>query len=680
MEINGSQKKRLREALLSAFPTYKDLEMMVCDEFGENLSSIAGNGNLKHTIFELIRWAIAQGRLEELIDAAHEQNTHNPQLKSISKELGYSEGSNPKLSNDEIEPLDAGDQKVKELGGSPTHPPELISNLPIEEQSPANPAHHPTKPSVLVNLIHPLIKSVIICIIVILLFSVLINYSFNMPISAPFFSLKSSPTNDLRNIISSTNDLSSIELCDGPCALDIDRSDSSLKHLAANELQQQHHNAACAYLEWATKKDQTDAEAKIYYEDQCGSRIDGLPLQCPCINYVAAIALAKEQHIADATYTDPTIYNNGANRSIIQAVYLQQKSWNQSHKNGPPMYIFVANVGDVSDIQHASEWQQVVAQKIISLQQTGGEHHINGVVGLPQGTNTLMDLLNQNAIPMISIASLSENNSTNQQYLLSIAPSIETEMSGAAYFISENILKSQNSIHIGVFYYKSNAQYQKMASTFENMLPHSNKWDDQPYDSLPQNTSLDVEYLAEQAAGSYDAIFFAGPVNDLLTFITTLRKTDATTPVLACNTTNQSVYYYQPPLVKKSLQNVYFTAFAYHDTEKYTGRPRSPMIGEFGQTYDPESIHSGDIYTYKLPASDAILAYDAMGTFTYLMNHYGVEHLPDWQSQRAFLANNPPTLTGGIVTFMKTSNTLQVKTVLLLQIGSGGISYLDKKV
>ena len=253
-------------------------------------------------------------------------------------------------------------------------------------------------------------------------------------------------------------------------------------------------------------------------------------------------------------------------------------------------------------------------------------------------------------------------------------------MSAAVQFLSHDIMKDKKPIHVGVFSYKSKDPYEQIVSTFKSMLPSGNKSDDQLYDSLPQNTSLDVEHLAEQAAGTYDAIFFAGPVNDLLTFITTLRKTDATTPVLACNTTNQSVYYYQPPLVKKSLQNVYFTAFAYHDTEKYTGRPRSPMIGEFGQTYDPESIHSGDIYTYKLPASDAILAYDAMGTFTYLMNHYGVEHLPDWQSQRAFLANTPPTLTGGIVTFMKTSNTLQVKTVLLLQIGSGGISYLDKKV
>ena len=187
--------------------------------------------------------------------------------------------------------------------------------------------------------------------------------------------------------------------------------------------------------------------------------------------------------------TDPAIYNNGVSRSILQAVYLQQKAWNQAHSNGPAMYIFVANVGDVSDTQHASQWQQQVAQQIISLHQAGSEHYINGVVGLPQGTHSLIDWLNLNAIPMISIASLSENNTTNQPYLLSVAPSIETEMSAAASLISKNILKSQNSIHIGVFYYKSKAQYQTMASTFENMLPHSNKWDDQPYDSLPQNTA-----------------------------------------------------------------------------------------------------------------------------------------------------------------------------------------------
>lgn len=495
---------------------------------------------------------------------------------------------------------------------------------------------------------------------------------------------------NVQSTVSSSDSPPYTGLCDGRCAVDIDRLDGLPKSLATTELKNGHLKAACAYLALASKEDTTDAEAKIYYEDQCGggSGNNVAPLSCPCINYIAAIALAHEQQLTEATYTmytnpavynDSTIYNNGVSRSILQAVFLRQKDWNEIHRNGPTMYIFVANVGDVNNIRYAPQWQQNVAQQIITLQQTDREHHIDGVVGLPSGMDTFISQLSQIAIPMISIASLSSNDAYN--YLLSVAPTTEIEMSAATHFLAQNIKKNKHGIHLGIVYYnQDNMPYRSMATAFEHDLPPDDTFIQQAYDQQPHDTDTIVEHYAKYTANNYDAIFFAGPVNDLLTFIRTLRQIDQTTPVLASNTAYQLAYSYLPPATRAPLRNLYFTAFAYHDTQDYMGPPQSSMVSEFHQTYDPQSIHAGNIYTYQLPTSDAMLAFDAMGVFTYLIGYYSIEHLPDWQDQQAFLAHNPPpTMVSGKIAFAATGNTPQTKTVLLLQINSQGTySYLDK--
>jgi hypothetical protein len=83
ISIDGSQHKQLCEALLSAFPTYQDLEMMVFDQLGVRLHSITGGGNLQYTAFELIRWATSSGNLDKLVAGAIRQNGRNPQLIAI---------------------------------------------------------------------------------------------------------------------------------------------------------------------------------------------------------------------------------------------------------------------------------------------------------------------------------------------------------------------------------------------------------------------------------------------------------------------------------------------------------------------------------------------------------------------------------------------------------------------
>ncbi|MCB0092943.1 MAG: hypothetical protein KDE54_33875, partial [Caldilineaceae bacterium] len=82
MKLSGTQYKQLQEALLAAFPTQSDLEQMVSFELGENLNVIAGGRNLSAVVFNLIGWAEARGRTQELISGALSANPGNLALKA----------------------------------------------------------------------------------------------------------------------------------------------------------------------------------------------------------------------------------------------------------------------------------------------------------------------------------------------------------------------------------------------------------------------------------------------------------------------------------------------------------------------------------------------------------------------------------------------------------------------
>jgi small GTP-binding protein len=80
-KFTGNQRKQLQKALESAFPRPASLEMLLQTEMDINLVSVAGNGTYAEIIFNLIQWAQARGRLEELIEKAYRDNPGNPDLE-----------------------------------------------------------------------------------------------------------------------------------------------------------------------------------------------------------------------------------------------------------------------------------------------------------------------------------------------------------------------------------------------------------------------------------------------------------------------------------------------------------------------------------------------------------------------------------------------------------------------
>lgn len=87
MQIDGRQERQLHKALLSAFPTREALEKMVRYGLHENLATIAGNGTLDDTVFRLVRWAVTNGRPEELVNAALGENCRNRQLRDVAQQF-----------------------------------------------------------------------------------------------------------------------------------------------------------------------------------------------------------------------------------------------------------------------------------------------------------------------------------------------------------------------------------------------------------------------------------------------------------------------------------------------------------------------------------------------------------------------------------------------------------------
>ncbi|KYC36309.1 hypothetical protein WA1_42055 [Scytonema hofmannii PCC 7110] len=87
MGLSGWQRKQLQEALEDAFPKKSSLEQMVSFELDKNLDAIAGGKDLQEIIFDLIKVAVSQGWMDNLLRAAYRSNPGNSLLRNIAEEL-----------------------------------------------------------------------------------------------------------------------------------------------------------------------------------------------------------------------------------------------------------------------------------------------------------------------------------------------------------------------------------------------------------------------------------------------------------------------------------------------------------------------------------------------------------------------------------------------------------------
>lgn len=83
MNLSGEHLKDLQQALLAAYPQKNKLSQMIRFDMELNLSTIAGDEDLSTIVYQLIEWAEAYGKLDELIEKAYKSNPASPQLKNF---------------------------------------------------------------------------------------------------------------------------------------------------------------------------------------------------------------------------------------------------------------------------------------------------------------------------------------------------------------------------------------------------------------------------------------------------------------------------------------------------------------------------------------------------------------------------------------------------------------------
>jgi hypothetical protein len=89
LELDGRQKKELRESIISAFPGVPPLERMTSDYLDLALATVAPPaGDLQTQVFELIEWAESRGKMGDLVLAARYANPDNPDLYAFAFGLG----------------------------------------------------------------------------------------------------------------------------------------------------------------------------------------------------------------------------------------------------------------------------------------------------------------------------------------------------------------------------------------------------------------------------------------------------------------------------------------------------------------------------------------------------------------------------------------------------------------
>lgn len=113
-QIDGRQRRLLRDALLAAFPSGYELRQFVDFKLDKSLAVISPDSNLREMAFNLVVWAKSTGRLRDLVDAVRKARPGNTAVQTLSAKLDVPvpprlpasvHGENPALTPAEMRQL-----------------------------------------------------------------------------------------------------------------------------------------------------------------------------------------------------------------------------------------------------------------------------------------------------------------------------------------------------------------------------------------------------------------------------------------------------------------------------------------------------------------------------------------------------------------------------------------------
>ena len=97
LSLDGPNRQTLRNALLSAFPSWSTLRQMTSDYLDLPLATVTAEHNdLQTQAFELIEWAQARGKLSDLVIGARYANADNPALYVFAQQIGLNSSDQSK--------------------------------------------------------------------------------------------------------------------------------------------------------------------------------------------------------------------------------------------------------------------------------------------------------------------------------------------------------------------------------------------------------------------------------------------------------------------------------------------------------------------------------------------------------------------------------------------------------
>jgi hypothetical protein len=99
--LKGSEIQKLRDALVDAFPSEKDMNEMTQVVLDKPVNHFVSSGTLLQQTFELINKVISQGLIQKLIMGAFELNPDNPHLKAFVENFNenFGKGEGEKINN-----------------------------------------------------------------------------------------------------------------------------------------------------------------------------------------------------------------------------------------------------------------------------------------------------------------------------------------------------------------------------------------------------------------------------------------------------------------------------------------------------------------------------------------------------------------------------------------------------
>ena len=87
LELTNTQREDLCAALVSAFPNRGEMARLVNFKLDVDLEVVAGGETYADVVFNLVKWVVAQGKVEALVTGARKQNPGNPSLRAFEQTL-----------------------------------------------------------------------------------------------------------------------------------------------------------------------------------------------------------------------------------------------------------------------------------------------------------------------------------------------------------------------------------------------------------------------------------------------------------------------------------------------------------------------------------------------------------------------------------------------------------------